>query len=287
MAGLPKAIVKAAHTSINYPKLTTPSYESYLNTVAKLKGGNKVALSAIGKSAFDREYAAKLQQQYGHDEKLVRKHLEQTNTKAAKELWERVTRRRNEALKIPSMLADGVEHLKLPSLGSHIKNAAGAGRKNDRWSRQTYQDFARKCEKDNAQVVFTKQMMDDALRRAAFLITRGGQKTFVDSADVEKMLARESVSCRAFHKTCLIISSALEKNLIITGEIVSEAERQKQTQRLNTTCCEPDHDGDGGWSRKVTKDPKTIHPHERNAETPRRKSATHFPLEQFYYCDQW
>lgn len=117
-------------------------------------------------------------------------------SQAASRMWKSTEARYNRVQPGASgsaVLSEGVEHLKLPPVGSHHKANSGKGQKKESRSLQTYEAFGSKAEKLNADVSFTKQLMDDTFQRAVLIATRYGRssnKSGVNTAEINKVLTR-------------------------------------------------------------------------------------------------
>lgn len=67
-----------------------------------------------------------------------------------------------------------VEQLKLPRIGNSIK---ADNEKGNCWQYQTYEEFARKTDKMNRDVMFNKKLMDDSFQKAVSLVIAKGTRT--------------------------------------------------------------------------------------------------------------
>lgn len=117
-------------------------------------------------------------------------------SKAATKLWESLKARysaKQPGASESQVLSEGVERFRLPAVGQHHKAQSDGKSKNERWSLQTYKDFASKAERLNPDVTFTKQLMDDTFQRAILVATRFGRttkKSGVSTAEINKVLGR-------------------------------------------------------------------------------------------------
>ena len=77
--------------------------------------------------------------------------------------------------------------LKLPMIAKDHRNN---GR--DAWKFQTYKDFAKKTEKMNSEIAFTKELMDDAFRAAVERIAAGKiGSSSTDKKDIARVCSQQ------------------------------------------------------------------------------------------------
>ena len=88
--------------------------------------------------------------------------------------------------------------LKLPMIAKDHRNN---GR--DAWKFQTYKDFAKKTEKLNSDVTFTKELMDDAFRAAVERIAAGKiGSSSTDKKDIARVCVSQGNRERSARLTC-------------------------------------------------------------------------------------
>lgn len=231
MPRLPNLAVKASKARIAFPRLPTDvsnlSYLSFLKNTYSISQQNKIGLQLAEKKLVDDEFKKQLQQVHGHDDRLCRAKLQevsghilrlryheiesgdrQVNSLAAMSMWDDLKDRTKRFVRsgTSELLSSETEHVKLPAVGASIK---GDNEKGNCWDYQTYDHFAKKVEKMNREVVFTRKLMDDSFQKAVSLVAanvsrKSGGAGPRNVKAINEMLARVS-----FHVPGLMISSML------------------------------------------------------------------------------
>lgn len=217
---LPKLAVKASEAQLRYPRVSKdhPSYTTFLQNTFKHSHQNKKALGLIDKRVIDQEFESQLRQVYADNQKGFQTHLQavsncsqtellgwiilkitQMNSQASKSAWEHLRSRVPHASHNTEVILENVEQLKLAAVGGSIKARNGSG---ECWKLQKYDEFAKKTAKMNANVMFTKKLMDDAFRRAV---------TVAVSADRQSARYKSSTNVKAINHMLARVRSETER----------------------------------------------------------------------------
>ncbi|KJY00872.1 hypothetical protein TI39_contig309g00012 [Zymoseptoria brevis] len=181
---------------LTFPRLDNPQYTWFVKQIFTISAQSKRALAAVDKKEIDAEYERQLRCTYGHDESKLTQDLYAMKSKASSDMLQHYQNKYSAALpeqtRVP--LAYGVEELRLPVLPTNkteklnpgvdftkeymdeaFRRAIAAtvaclrhalkpskGTKKIDWALQTYEEFAKKTEKMNKDVSFTKEQMDEA-----------------------------------------------------------------------------------------------------------------------------
>jgi len=193
-----------AIASMVFPKrLSEPGYKSFLSEISAVTTGNRRTLAMVEKEVVDKEYERLLRARYSHDEKIIRRGLEevssgsicslyhssidieaQARSKASKERYRDLQKLYALPPK-PSDTAGDVAHLSLPKIGRKH------GSTEDVFDQQKYADFAVKAERKNPTFAFTKDSMDAAFKLEAAQAHKSRHST--PPGQFDRMMNRVSV----------------------------------------------------------------------------------------------
>ncbi|KAK3625980.1 hypothetical protein LTR56_020096 [Elasticomyces elasticus] len=170
---MPPRIRAPPSVPLRFPEICTPpSYTSFVISFAK-NSVNRKAIPGLGKERLDQEFQALLAKAFPHDEKAVNNYMKTVQSEEAHEIWNRIKGLQALASPAAYLNSDEVTKLTIPTL---IEDRPGEKTKgsSDKWSRQTYKEFADKLVKRNREVEITKQLADDALRLAVSKMLHSG-----------------------------------------------------------------------------------------------------------------
>ncbi|KAK5114415.1 hypothetical protein LTR85_010238 [Meristemomyces frigidus] len=168
---------------------SNPSFERFVHHTISLVPENQSLIVTADKTVVDDAYKGLLKQRFVHDDRSVRKFMEEARSIRMKDFWE-ATKAKYAGLAGSTDVA--VEKMDLPAIcGNHRGDAR------EKWELQTYADFATKAEKRNAHVQFDQALMNDAFRtQVSRLLTVGkGKRPSAHSpGKPEKMMKRASIA---------------------------------------------------------------------------------------------